>query len=115
LKGFPHLVEMHKKYAAKGLVVLTVSIDPAFHPDRKKTTAQREPDVRAMLQKFGMTMTNLLLDEPEEFVKEKMRIQSSPLAYVFDRQGKWTRFGFHEEDTDVDMLDPFLLKLLGVK
>ena len=28
MEAMPHLVEMHKKYADKGLVVIAVSVDP---------------------------------------------------------------------------------------
>ena len=37
MKAMPHLVEMHKKYADKGLVIITVSVDPPNEKDIVKS------------------------------------------------------------------------------
>src|SRR4051812_7128372 len=63
-KGFPKVVEMHKKYAREGLAVVSVSLD-----------SLENPEIRGRLLKFltakGATFVNLQLDEPPEFWQNK--------------------------------------------
>jgi thiol-disulfide isomerase/thioredoxin len=83
-EAFPHLIEIHKKFAAKGLIVITVSVDPS---DKKDLVEQ----ANAFLQKLQPPFVNLLLDEPDTLWNEKFGFTFPPCCYVFDRRGKWTR------------------------
>src|SRR5262245_24053322 len=57
IEALPHYVEYQKKYADKGLVVITVSVDPA---DNKK----RIDKANQILTDNNATLRNLILDEP---------------------------------------------------
>jgi thiol-disulfide isomerase/thioredoxin len=50
VEQFPHTVELHRKYAGRGLAVVSVSLD---EPDA-------EPQVREFLRRNGATFDNLL-------------------------------------------------------
>jgi thiol-disulfide isomerase/thioredoxin len=94
IRNFPHMLETQKKYGKDGLVSISVSLDKvdtvAFKDD---TAAKRNERVLRLLEKLGSTITNLILDEPQKLVDDKLRIDSIPCVYVFGRQGKWTKFG----------------------
>jgi len=79
---------MQQKYGKDGLVVMTVSIDPASKP----LTPELKGAVVAMLRKHDVALTNLILDEPLEVHSERLRFTVAPCIYVFDRAGKWTQF-----------------------
>jgi hypothetical protein len=107
---------MHKKYADKGLVVLTVSIDRAFHPAEKPKAEAYRADVEKMLRKLNATrLSNLMLDESKAFVTERMKIGTAPVAYVFTRDGKWQRFGYNDGDHDPETMDAFIVQQLGAR
>ena len=55
-ENFPHLVEMHKKYASKGLNVVSLSMDDP-------TDAAAVKEAKAFLEKMDATFTNVLLKE----------------------------------------------------
>jgi thiol-disulfide isomerase/thioredoxin len=83
-EAFPHLIEIHTKFAAKGLIVISVSVDPS---DKKDLVEQ----ANAFLRKMQPPFVNLLLDEPDTLWNEKFGFTFPPCCYVFDRRGKWTR------------------------
>lgn len=99
-KKFPHLVEMHRKYAEQGLAVVSVSIDE--EPDKPEVQAQ----VLNFLKERGATFTNLILDEPYEVWGRKFDMVSPPCVFVFDRRGRWKKL-----DSDVLADDPSGAKL----
>jgi hypothetical protein len=76
---------MHTKLADKGLVVLTVSVDP---PHMKDLVEQANDFLRKQQPPF----VNLHLDEPEKVWGNKLGFTFPPCVYVFDRRGKWIRF-----------------------
>jgi thiol-disulfide isomerase/thioredoxin len=84
--SFPLLVEKHKKYADKGLAVISLSTDDAEDGD----------EVFAFLQKQKATFTNLHMPLDAsgfQWLKEKIGHRGSiPHAALFDRSGKrvWT-------------------------
>lgn len=94
MEGMPHLVKMHKQYADKGLVVLTVSIDP---PQQKDLVKQANDFLRRLDSPFR----NLLLNESDDFVEKKFGFVFPPCYFIFDRRGKWVRFKGDEYDDDV--------------
>src|SRR5437660_376149 len=83
MEAMPHLVQMHQKYADKGLVVLTVSIDT---PDDKEMVK----DANAFLHTTKAPFRNFLLNEPDW--SKKVDFTRPPCYYIFDRRGKWERF-----------------------
>ena len=83
--ALPHYIELQKKYADKGLVVITISVDA---PDNPKKVNR----ANVILNEIQSPLRNLLLDEPYEMWTSKLDFKSLPFAYVFDRRGKWVRF-----------------------
>src|SRR5262249_39682795 len=77
-KEFPHLVEMHQKYAGKGVACVPLSVD----------AAQDRDAVLKFLQKQKATLANFLLDEPPKVWQEQFGIYGPPAVFVFDRDGK---------------------------
>jgi thiol-disulfide isomerase/thioredoxin len=109
-KAFPHLIEMHKKYAAHGLVVISVSVDDAN--DKEKVAA-----AHTFLRQIDSPFRNLLLRDPPDSWMKKLEFSLLPCCYVFDRHGKWTRFGGVESAKSVshDDLEKLVVRLLGEK
>jgi thiol-disulfide isomerase/thioredoxin len=79
-ENFPHVVEMHKKYADKGLAVYSLSLD---HPDVPADLAE----ARKFLKEQKATLTNLLLDEEEGPAFEKLNINAIPAVFIFGPDG----------------------------
>ena len=77
-REFPHLVEMHKKYAKDGLVCMSVAVDEA----------KQKPAALAFLQKQEATFANYLLDEEFDYWQNKFDINGPPAVFVFDRNNK---------------------------
>jgi thiol-disulfide isomerase/thioredoxin len=90
-KGFPHIIEIHKKYAKEGLVVVSVSLDPIDDPSSQANALR-------FLRKIGADFTNLYLEEPSEFWQKKLGITGPPCYYVFNRAGQWTKFEPQENE-----------------
>jgi hypothetical protein len=84
MQKFPHLVEMHRKFAGDGLVALSVSKDP---PDKEYFDK-----VQKFLTRQQATFTNFILDEPMTVWENRLHVDAFPCYMVFDRQGKWTQF-----------------------
>jgi hypothetical protein len=107
----PHLVEMQKKHADKGLVVISVSVDP---PDEKELVAQ----ANGFLRKLNPPFARLHLDEPNEMWSKKLDFNIPPCYFVFDRQGRWTRFrgsDFADEDELLKAMRPVVERLVNEK
>ena len=110
VKNFPHVVEMQKKYAKDGLVVISVSIDELGD----NTPEQRKDKVLKRLQALQAKGTkNLILDESSELLKKKLRIESIPSVYVFNRQGQWIQFT--SEEASPKAVEDLALKWLREK
>ena len=80
-ENFPHLVEMDRKYAAKGLAVVSLSLDD-------KEDAKALGDARKFLADKKATFTNVLLDEDYGVGFEKLDINAIPAVFLFDQNGK---------------------------
>jgi len=106
IKGIPHLVEMQKKYADKGLVAITLHVDPS--PD-----AETKAQVMKVLSQKNVTATNFVLDEPAEVWSEKLHSNFIPNVFVFNREGKWTQF--KDEGVNYDAIEKLVVKLLDQK
>jgi thiol-disulfide isomerase/thioredoxin len=83
-ENFPHLVEMHKKFADKGLAVASLSFD-----DREDADAVAEAE--KFLREQGATFTNVLLDEDFGVGNEKLDINGIPAVFLYGPDGKEVR------------------------
>jgi thiol-disulfide isomerase/thioredoxin len=84
--SFPKFVKMYEKHAAKGLVIVTVSIDRVNEDNDGVKAANR------ILNDQKLPFIHLNLNEPDELLMKQFSYESLPFYYVFDRRGKWTRF-----------------------
>jgi len=84
-KGLPHLIEMQNKYGGKGLVGITLHVDPQFD-------AETQTEAMKFLKKSNAKTINLILDEPSAVWQDKLHSLYIPIVFVFNREGKWTQF-----------------------
>jgi len=80
-ENFPHVVEMHKKYAPKGLAVVSLSLDD---PSNKAAVAEAE----RFLKEKQAAFTNILLDENFGDGFDKLNINGIPAVFIFGPDGK---------------------------
>jgi hypothetical protein len=97
---------MHERYGSKGVVCMSVSVDPEDN---------RASALKFLTQKKA-TFANYWLDEPDEFWQARWKIKAPPAMFVFDRQGR--RVGkFDSEDLDkplkVEDIEKVVKQLLG--
>jgi thiol-disulfide isomerase/thioredoxin len=90
VKKFPHLVELHQKYADQGLTCISVSLD------RTSPEPGSKEDILDFLKKKGATFPNFIMTDPkadDEQLSKKFG-WDGPLPHMalFDRSGKrvWT-------------------------
>ncbi len=83
---FPHFVDTHNKFAAKGLVCISVSLD------KEGRNPTDRPDVVEFLQERGATFTNFLLTgyrQDAEQVGRRFGFDGSlPFVALFGKDGK---------------------------
>jgi hypothetical protein len=106
---------MHKKHAKDGLVILTVDIDPRSERD---PLPKIQGKVRKKVADFGLApLTNLILDESDKVIEEKLRFDGPPCVYVFDRQGKWRKLQPSDGDPEMyhQRIEALVGKLLAAK
>ena len=100
---------MHEKHATKGLVVITVSVDPADQKDLVDQAAR-------FLNKKKIPFRNLLLNESNELWNKKLGFTIPPCYFVFDRHGKWVRFrGEYGDGVNHEDLEKTVVRLLNEK
>lgn len=75
-------MQLHQKYEKAGLKAVSVSLDEAAD----KAVANK------FLAAQKATFLNLLLDEEAEVWQGKFGVPGPPIVYVFNREGKWTKF-----------------------
>ena len=87
VKKFPHLVEMHKKYADKGLVCVSISMDKAGPGEDYKAEK-----VLAFLKEKEARFPNFIVANPDE---DEKKIEARfgdysviPYMVVFDKAGR---------------------------
>lgn len=85
---FPHLVELHQRYAKDGVVCVSVSLDEPKQRDTALT----------FLKSKGAAFPNYLLDEGDGGW-DKLDVKSIPAVFVYDREGKLAR-KFTGDDPD---------------
>lgn len=106
----PHLVEMHKKHANKGLVVIAVSLDDPAEEDLVA-------EARKFLKQIESPFINLHLNEPQEAWSKKLGESFPPFYYIFDRRGKWVRYrgADYKDGVPYPEMDKLILKMLDEK
>ncbi len=111
MKNFPHLVEMHHKYADQGLVAVSLSLDEADSP--KKVAA-----ATAFLKAKKAVFTNLILDEKMDDAFEKLDIGAIPAVFLYTPDGKLLK-RFTLDDVDnlftYEQVEAFVKDYLGGK
>ncbi len=80
-ENFPHVVDMHAKYAKKGLAVVSLSLDDS---DKPKKVAE----ATAFLKEKKAAFANYLLDETADDAFEKLNITAIPAVFLFGPDGK---------------------------
>lgn len=80
-ENFPHVVEMHQKYADKGLTVISLSLDDR---DKPKQVAE----AREFLKEKKAVFTNFLLDEEFGDGFDKLNVGAIPAVFLFGPDGK---------------------------
>jgi thiol-disulfide isomerase/thioredoxin len=81
-EALPEYIKLQKELEDRGLVVITVSVDPV----------EKFARANEILSDMQSPLRNLHLDEPVDVWTQKFDFKSLPFAYVFDRRGKWVRF-----------------------
>jgi thiol-disulfide isomerase/thioredoxin len=80
-ENFPHVLEMHKKFASKGLQVVSLSLD-----DPEDDAAIKE--AQRFLESKKSSIINILLDEASGGGFEKLNINAIPAVFVYGPDGK---------------------------
>ena len=81
-ENFPHVVEMHRKYADKGLAVVSLSLDD---PSEPSAVAEAE----AFLKEKKAVFTNILLDERiRRSASRSSNINAIPAVFIYGPDGK---------------------------
>ena len=86
VESFPHFVDAHKKYADKGLVCVSVSMDKLW--ERGKYSKAK---VSQFLVQQGATFPNFVAIDPadEDRISERFGLgRGIPCKVLFDKQGK---------------------------
>jgi thiol-disulfide isomerase/thioredoxin len=107
-ENFPHLVELHKKYADKGLSCVSLSVDD---PTDKRAVA----DAVAFLKEKNAVFTNVLLNEEQGVAFEKLEVGAIPAVFAYDPSGKQlARFTLDDVDNQFtyEQVEEFVKKAL---
>jgi len=95
---------MHRKYEKQGLVAVSVSVDDI---EDKET-----PDeVLKFLRQQKATLANFLLNETPEDWQKKLKIESVPAVFVFNRAGQIEqKYGEAPKHEEIEKLVEQLLR-----
>jgi thiol-disulfide isomerase/thioredoxin len=80
LEQFPHMVEMERRYRARNVRFVSLSVD-----NREDRAAVEQ--ARRFLEQQGAAFDHYLLDENILQAFEKLDIVSIPVVFLYDRQG----------------------------
>ncbi len=108
MENFPHLVEMHKKYAGLGLKCVSLSLD---FPDDPKSFEK----ATQFLREQKATFLNVLLNEEQGDAFDKLDVNGVPSVFLYDGTGNEVR-RFTMDDPNrqftYDQVDEIVAKLL---
>jgi thiol-disulfide isomerase/thioredoxin len=101
---FPHVQALQRKYAKEGLAVVAVSVDDVEDPDARERA-------KAFLRQQRSSCRNLLLAEKPEMWVSKLKMNSIPSMFLFDRHGRlinrWTG-----DEVDLSIIERRIVELL---
>jgi len=112
-ENFPHVVEMHQKYADKGLAVVSLSLDDREEPNKVE-------EAKKFLRESKAVFTNFLLDEDfgAGIGFEKLKVSGIPAVFLYGPDGKEVR-RFTVDDPDnqftYDQVEQDVVALLAGK
>ena len=110
-ENFPHVVEMHRKYAPKGLAIISLSLDD---PTDKNAVAKAEQ----FLKEKKAVFSNVLLDENFGDGFDKLNINGIPAVFIYGPDGKEVkRFTMDDPNNQFtyDEVEKAIATLLGAK
>lgn len=87
VKKFPRVVQLHRDFAAEGLVVMSLDIIPEEWDEKDK--------VLKFLTEQGATFPNYIFADKQKTLdtwQEAHEAEMTPAFVAFDRQGKWVRY-----------------------
>ena len=106
VKNFPHLVELHEKYAARGLVCMSVSMDPQGRDEDYRKENGRDK-VLAFLNGKKAAFPNFIVADPDADEKRLAEVFGKgpgiPYVAVFDKAGRrvWDSASNPTRDADL--------------
>jgi hypothetical protein len=109
--GVPHLVQMHDKFAKQGLVVYSVLLDD---PKDAKLRAAGDRYLTRVKVPFPLAY----LDMPQKESFGKLRLESFPGVFVFNRANKYvkkmpeTNDKGEQDEVDYDVIEKTVQSLL---
>jgi thiol-disulfide isomerase/thioredoxin len=93
---FPIVVALHGRYAARGLEVISVSVDTPDDADARSAA-------RDFLVRQKATFRNVILSDKAEVWQAKWKIDGPPLLFLFDKRGRLAgRWDGKFDPTEVD-------------
>ena len=106
IREMPNLVRMQKNLPPQDFAAILVSVDDNFQDPQKKEKLTR------ILRAKNVRFTSWILDEPGEVWQKKLRSDTVPIVFVFNREGKWVKEYTDEKDkyVEIDKLVADLLK-----
>lgn len=104
-REFPHLVELHHRYAKDGLVCISLTVDDKDDKDKSL----------AFLKKQKATFGNYLIDEEAELWQKKLDVSAPPGILVYDRSGKKVKTFTSEDPFTYADVEKLIVPLLKVK
>jgi thiol-disulfide isomerase/thioredoxin len=110
---FPDIAKLQSQYKKEGLVVISVSLDEMDEGPE----AVKEKVRKILTSKKTNFAMNLILHEGGEVVEQKLRIQSVPSVYIFNRDGKWIQLANTEKEERVkkEVIEKLVVDYLGQK
>jgi thiol-disulfide isomerase/thioredoxin len=95
-KEFPHLVELHRKYAKDGVLCVSVSLDS---PDDKEAALK-------FLKEKGAAFPNYLLDEDTAVWQNTWKLKGPPAVRVYGKDGKLAKqFDYDDPNNQFEFKD----------
>ena len=109
IERFPHLVQLHNQYKAKGVEFVSMSVD-----DREDKAAVEK--ARQFVVQEKADFSNYLMDENIMQAFDKLGVQGIPAVFLYDRSGK-LRYDLNGDDPNhqatIQDVDDALGKLVG--
>jgi len=106
---FPHTVRLHRRYAERGLVVLTVSLDdPSAEAEVSRFLASQGTDFPSFISRYGTSSRSVEAFEVDE--------GAIPYLKLYDHVGKlYKAFGQGAEEPDPERVEAAVKELLARK